>query len=177
MMNRSLVALVVGVSCSSALAIAACSGSSGDDSSIISSDATFADTSSADDSGNPIPDSGGPIDTGAPIDSGTPTPDSGSCADLSDGGCFRCCSADDPDAAAVIEESALACACTTPGDCKTECADTLCKRPKQAAPDAKCDKCLAQTDAGGCFAKAKTTACGSSTSCDDVAACFATCPN
>jgi hypothetical protein len=176
-MNRSLVALIVGVSCGSIVAIGACGGSSSDDSAVVTNDATVGDTGTTDDSGNPIGDSGGPIDSGTPVDSGTPMPDAGSCGDLTDGGCFKCCAVSDPDAAAVLAADAIDCACNNPGDCKIECATTVCKKPKAAAPDGKCEKCLVEADAGSCIEKAKTAACGTSTSCDDVVACLQTCTN
>jgi hypothetical protein len=169
-MNRLLVALIAGLTCTSIVAIGACGGSGDDSVGPGASDATIVDGATGD-SGDTTGDSAS--DGGSITDTGTPTPDSGSCA-TDDGGCFKCCSAEDPDAAAALAADAIDCACTTPGDCQTACADTVCRHPAKA-PDGKCSKCLVSADAGACLETAKTAACGSSVTCDDVVTCLQSC--
>ena len=87
-------------------------------------------------------------------------------------GCRACCAEQYPDAAALFVTTEETCACTTPGDCKTECANTICKgiQPQGGA----CEACLFNKDAGGCFGVAVTT-CAADTECQKFAGCVAGC--
>ena len=168
MMRGRLLVVVALITVSSAIAIAACGGddaavgSNGTDSGS-SDDATVQDTGAV--------DSGGSGNDSSVIDSAAPN----ACIGL-DAGCFACCAAEDPDAATALAGAAISCACTTPGDCQDDCKDTLCKKnPK--APDAKCLKCLAAPDAGGCIEAAKASACGSDMVCQGLVDCFTQCKN
>ena len=149
------------ITVSSAIAVGACGG---DDAAVgggadsgTSDDATIQDTGVADD--------GGGNDSGV-TDSGAPN----ACVGL-DAGCFACCAAEDPDAAAALARSAITCACDTPGDCKADCNNTLCKAAPKS-PDAKCLKCIADPDAGGCIQAAETAACGTDATCKALVSCF-----
>jgi hypothetical protein len=97
----------------------------------------------------------------------------GGCASLTDGGCFQCCAAEDPDASLAFATQAAICACNNPGECQSDCNGTLCKGK---APDAKCIACLGAADAGDCIANIESTVCGDAdTACQATAACFITC--
>ena len=100
----------------------------------------------------------------------TPAPDAGC---TKGAGCRACCAATYPDAEAFFTSAEETCACTTPGDCKTVCANTLCTgtRPKGASP---CEACVLKKDAGGCFGVA-ATACAGNAECQQLAGCIASC--
>ena len=97
-----------------------------------------------------------------------------SCATLGTG-CFTCCAAEDPDAAASLLQRAYGCACGTVSLCATPCGMSLCK---SAQPDPNCFKCItAHPDAGNCISSAEPAACGDAdVGCLTVATCWESCP-
>jgi len=122
----------------------------------------------------------GANDTSPSGDSGGADVTPGNDAGIPDGGCTKgtpgcraCCAAQYPDAAALFETTEETCACTTPGDCKTECANSLCKGLQPQGQPA-CEACVFNKDAGGCFGVAAQT-CAADTECQKFAGCVAGC--
>jgi hypothetical protein len=97
------------------------------------------------------------------------------CQSLLDGGCYTCCQAEDPDAAAALLKHAFSCACGTASVCASVCASSLCIA---SPPDTTCMKCLtAHPDAGNCILSAEPAACGDADiGCAAVVTCLETCP-
>lgn len=132
-------------------------------------DATTNDA--ANDASPPVDSGGGDVATDAPAND-TGVPDSG-CS--KGAGCRACCAQAYPDAAALFESTEENCACTTPGDCKNECANSLCKgnQPNAQSP---CEACVLSKDAGSCFETA-AAACATTPECGKFAGCVAGCGN
>ena len=165
-MNQRLLALLaIGSTSVCAVVFTACGGdnNNGDG----GSDATTNDVAND----TTPPNDTGPGDTGG-NDGGKDvvTTDSG-CAPGP--GCQVCCLQQYPDAAASVQANVENCACTTPGDCKSnaQCGNNLCKgNPANQA----CNACLGDKDAGDCRAKA-TLACVQDPSCQPLAQCVLGC--
>jgi hypothetical protein len=117
------------------------------------------DTQGADTGGNETGGNDGGTD--AVADSGCPQGN----------GCRACCAAAYPDATAAFAADEETCACTTPGDCKQPCQNTLCMGKQ---PSGQCTACLGNKDAGDCTAIA-VAACIQSPSCQPLAQCVAQC--
>jgi hypothetical protein len=117
-----------------------------------------------------VADAGNDTATNDASDGGSET---GNDASSCDGGCYACCAEGDPTAAEKLFEGARACGCTTPGDCKTTCAASLCATiPKD--PDKACIECLLAMDAGNCGEVAATSCADAG--CTAVAECMEMCP-
>lgn len=111
-------------------------------------------------------DDTGTNDTGA-NDTGT----TGPCTDAGFG-CRQCCVGLYPDAAAILLANEETCACTTPGDCQTQCTNNLCQGQ---APGNQCTTCLRNADAGNCAASG-LAACVTNPQCKPLAQCEQACP-
>jgi hypothetical protein len=150
--------------------VAAMMGACGGDSSTgdAGPDSTTND-SAANDAGNESSANDAGSDTG---NDSSPPSEAGSDAGGCDGGCYVCCAAEDPMAAQKLFEGAVACGCTTPGDCKMACAASLCATtPKK--PDKACIDCLLSADAGSCGESAAMSCADAG--CGPVAACMEAC--
>ena len=128
-------------------------------------DATTSDVSPTPDTGTN--DTGGG-DTGTVPDAST----TGPCSDAGNG-CRVCCAMAFPDAAATVLASEETCACTTPGDCKQACNNSLCTGKVASG---QCSQCVRNADAGNCAMTAQS-ACSNDPSCKPFEQCLQTCPN
>jgi hypothetical protein len=175
-MTQTFIRVTFLVSTSAIACVEACSGTdaantdAGSDATM--NDAATNDSGATDASAQDA--AGDAITTEAGIDAGLDAAlDASGCASLTDGGCFQCCAAEDPDASQAFATQAAICACSNPGECHSDCNATLCKGK---APDAKCIACLGAADAGDCIANIESTVCGDAdTTCQATAACFITC--
>ena len=162
MKHRLMILLALGSASACAWLVSACSGS--DNTTVDGgNDATTSDVATSDTGTTDT----GTTDTGTNKD-GAVVPDAGCTKGFN---CQQCCANAYPDAAAFFEATEQQCACTTPGDCKTACGNTLCQG-KQAS--FMCNGCLTNKDAGDCRAAA-VTACLNDTQCAALAACVASC--
>ncbi len=167
-MNTRLIVLLSLASASlCAVLVSACGGSDnttgdgGDDATTngdTSNDTNVNPDTSANDTGT---NDTGTNDTGA----------SGPCADAGFG-CRQCCVGLYPDAAAILLANEETCACTTPGDCATACASSLCQAK---APNNQCSACLRNADAGNCGVSG-IAACETDPQCKPLADCEIGCP-
>lgn len=160
MKHRFIVLLALGSASACAWLVSACSG----------------DTNTTDGGGNDATTNDvatndtGTSDTGK-TDTGTDGGGGGDAACAPGPGCRNCCAGLYPDAAAGFLASEQACACTTPGDCKTACGNSLCQNKP---PNGGCQACLADKDAGDCFTVA-AVACLNDPNCQALAACVSSC--
>jgi hypothetical protein len=163
------------VACGPAFVLAGACGGSDNSNADGGNDATMGNDAANDaNTGSDTNAADGPSDA-SNNDTGTEAGTDSGCAGMATGACFQCCAMEDPDASAALATQAIACACTTPGDCTTACGASLCKT-KPTAPDTACLKCLASPDAGDCIKNAESVACGDAdTACQAVVGCFKSC--
>jgi hypothetical protein len=91
-------------------------------------------------------DGGGP-DLGAPAPPDLARADDTQCWNGPANNCRNCCFALHPDGAQTFGQELTACACVSPGACKTQCAATLCNNQ---VPAGDCTGCLGTAlDSGG----------------------------
>jgi hypothetical protein len=88
--------------------------------------------------------------------------------------CTMCCDQHHPNAFMMQAEAARRCACTSPGDCATVCADSYCMSKPQTNTD--CYDCVFPTLAtdGECF-QTSAAACGTNAECLNYVVCRANC--
>ena len=161
MMNhRFLITLCLASSSALALFVSACGGSDNSNADA-GNDATTNDATN-----DAVADTSNDTNNG---DAGPDAAPDGSCG--AGAGCRACCAGLYPDAAAAVLANETTCACTTPGDCATPCANSLCNN--KASSNA-CNQCLRNVDAGDCQNSA-ATACKNDTACAPFVTCLAQC--
>jgi hypothetical protein len=165
MKHRFVILLALGSASACAWLVSACGGADNTNIDGGGNDATTSDTSSDSPTNNDAANN-----DAANNEAGNPNPDGG-CA--KGPGCRTCCAAQYPDAAAFFTTTEETCACTTPGDCKNQCANTLCMG-KQPPTQSQCEACLFNKDAGDCYAAA-VSACTANAGCQQLEVCVASC--
>jgi hypothetical protein len=164
-MNQRFFLCSLSLSTSLAFAmIAACGGSTSNGDA--GPDATTNDSSS-NDATSDTPQNNDASDGGQNNDADN---DGGAC----DGGCYACCAKQDEPAAVKLFEAARTCGCTSPGDCQTACAMSLCAAMTPKTPDKACVECLLSADAGNCGETAAASCADAG--CGAVATCMEMCP-
>lgn len=143
--------------------------------------------SSSGDAGAPKKDAGSsktPPDSGAPStdDSGTSTDDDGGTTTTDDSTCAatttmsdceQCCIKVHPSGYDVYHQELIDCACTSPGDCASACANEACANQPTTSGDA-CEQCMtaALTQGTGSCYDGVSAACQGDVDCT---ALFGTC--